>query len=321
MLLRASIAKFLMNLAPSKYTYDISIPCSETINHKNFIDAIEAEKRAILFEMARSHYSEDQLKPFDHYYPNCSLKSLLAGKRVLDLGCWCGGKSVSYAERWNVKSMHGIDVNKYFIEAAILFSSTRQNTDINYDFTVAVAEALPYRDDYFDAIVSWDVLEHVQSLKATLAECKRTLKSGGMLLSVFPSYYDPFGAHLDSVSKMPCLQWFFSPKTLNIAYHEIMKSRGEEAYWYRHKDIEQDDWSTLQGGIGINGTTILKFKSVAVDVGFRKVDILPTPLFSVGGMSIRHPHIKVISKLLKPLLKIEALQDYLSHCIVSILVT
>lgn len=118
--------------------------------------------------MARSHYLEDQMKPFGHYFPGYPLKKLLSGKKILVLGCWCGGKTVSYAEGWNVKSMCGIDVNEYFIKAAILFSSKRENKNINYDFRVGFGEALPYEDDTFDAIVSWDVFEHVQSLKETI---------------------------------------------------------------------------------------------------------------------------------------------------------
>lgn len=311
----------LMNLLPSKPTYDIIHPRSETINHKDFIDVNEEEKKKILFEMARSHYLKDQMKPFDLYFLGYSLKKLLSGKKVLDLGCWCGGEAVSFAERWNVKSMYGIDVNEHFIRAAMLFSSSRKNKNINYNFTIGFGEAIPYEDDTFDAIVSRDVFEHVRSLKETIMESKRVLKPGGMLFSVFPSYYFPFGgAHLSFVTRMPCIQWLFDPKTLDAAYNEIIKSRGEEAYWYKTKEKEDNDWQTLHGGIGINGTTFHEFKSIIKEVGFSKVYILRTPLLSVSDVSIRHPKIKYVSRILKPLLKIESLQNYLSHRIVSILV-
>jgi len=321
MTFKVKIAKILMNFLPSKPIYDITYPRSETINHKEFINADEEQKRKILFEMARRNYFEDQKKPFDHYFPGYSLRKLLSGKKVLDLGCWCGGKSVSYAERWSVKSMYGIDVNEYFIKAAVLFSSNRKNKNIKYNFTVGFGEALPYEHNTFDAIFSWDTFEHVKSVKETIKECKRTLKPGGMLFSVFPSYYYPFGGqHLSFITRMPCLNWFFDSKTLNIGYHEIIESRGEEAYWYKSKVKEGDDWKKLQGGIGINGTTFREFRSIIEEVGFSKAYILPAPLLSVGGMSIRHPIVKHISKVLKPLLIIELLQDYLSHRIVSILV-
>lgn len=141
-----------------------------------------------------------------------------------------------------------------------------------------------------------------------------------MLFSVFPSYYCPFGGdHLGFVTRMPCINWLFDPKSINIAYHEIVESRREEAYWYKSKEKEEDDWQMLHGGIGINGTTFHEFKSIVKEVGFSKIHILPTPLLSVGSMSIRHPKVKYISKVLKPLLKIESLQDYLSHRIVSVL--
>ena len=308
-----------MNLLPSKPTYDITTPRSETINHKAFISANEEEKRKILFTMAKYHYLRDQKKPFDHYFPGYSLKKLFSGKKVLDLGCWCGGKSVSYAERWDVNNMYGIDINKYFIEAAILFSSQRKNKNVKYNFTVGCAENLPYDDDSFDGIVSWDVFEHVRSLRKTMFECKRVLKPGGVLLSVFPSYFMPTEAHLSFVTRTPCIQWFFDPKTIQIAYDEIIESRGDEAYWYKTKK-EETDWAKLYAGIGINGTTIREFKWIVKEVRFSKVHILPTPLLSVGAPSIRYPKIKYISKALKPLLKIEPLQDYLSHRIISVLV-
>ncbi len=318
---KVKLAKMVMNLLPSKPTFDTTHPSSEIINHKEFINADEEKKNEILLKLATAHYLADQKKPFDHYFPGYSLKKLLSGEKVLDLGCGCGGKTVSYAERWNVKEMHGIDANEYFIKAAILFSSKRKNKNIKYDFRIGFCEALPYEDNTFDAIVSCDTFEHVRSLKETMRECKRTLKPGGMLFSVFPSYYFPFGgAHLDHVTKMPFIQWLFDPKTLNIAYHEIIDSRGEKAYWYKSKKNEKNDWRTLHGGIGINGTTFRKFKTIVKEIGFSRIHIIPTPLFSVGGFSIHHPEIKFISGVLKPLLKIELLQDYLSHRIVAVLV-
>lgn len=191
MRVEVKLAKMAMNLLSSKPEYDITHPRSETVNHKDFINASEKEKRKILFEMARNHYIEDQNYPFDHFFNffGLSLRKLLAGKKVLDLGCWCGGKTVSWAEKWGVNSMYGIDVNKYFIDAAKLFSSRRKDRNINYKLNVGYGENLPYKNSTFDAIVSYDVFEHVQSLRKTITECKRVLKPGGMLFSVFPSYF------------------------------------------------------------------------------------------------------------------------------------
>jgi SAM-dependent methyltransferase len=311
------LAKTLMKLFPATPRYDKAALLSETINHRNFSEATETQKNKILLEMAEAHYWNDQRKPFDLFYPNISLKQVLRGKVILDLGCWCGGESVSFAERWNVQAMHGIDINSHFAKAASTFSATRKNHSIEYHFTVGVSETLPYENHVFDAIVSRDVFEHVTSLAKTIGECKRTLKPNGKLFAVFPSYYFPLGgAHLDFVSRTPCIQWFFNAETLNRAYGEILDSRGSEAYWYK---TQKFPWQKLAGGIGINGATLREFRTVAKQAGFTGITIFPTPLLSVSDMSVSHPRIRIACQALKPLLKTDLAQEYLSHRIVSLL--
>lgn len=320
MTFKTKLAKMVMNISPAKPIYDITFPRSETVNHMDFKNANDDEKRKSLLEMARRHYLDNQEKPFDLYFPGYQFGKLLSGLRILDLGCFTGGATVSFAEMWNVKSIYGIDVNEYFIIAAKLFSSSRQNKNVEYNFTVGFGESLPYEDCFFDAIVSRDTFEHVKSLKGTLKECKRVLKPGGKLFSVFPSHYFPFdGAHMSFVTNMPFIQWFFDSDTLNIAYEEIIESRGNDSYWYKSCTKKENGWQKLRGGIGTNGTTFHEFKSVVRYVGFSEVELLQIPLLYVSNISIRYPIVRRISKIFRPLLKIDTFQDYLSHRIVSIM--
>lgn len=308
-----------MSLFPSEPIYDKTGTKSETINHNDFKQATEKEKNKILYEMAKKHYEDGLLKPFNFFFPGYSFEELFKDKTVLDLGCFCGGKAVAFAEKWNVKNMYGIDVNKYFITSAQQFSSGRNNKNINYHFDVGYGEQLPYKDKFFDAIITNDVLEHVQSIKTTLQECKRIMKPNGKLYAVFPSYYLPFdGAHLAFVTKTPCIQWFFKPETLNQAFNEIIESRGDNAYWYRHKKINDNTWEQLIGGIGINGITFGQYKTLVNEIGFSKTEFLRIPLLAVSNVSVKYPQIKYIVNILKPLLAIDKFQDYLSHRIVSV---
>jgi ubiquinone/menaquinone biosynthesis C-methylase UbiE len=312
----------IMNVMPVEPKFDLVYPRTETLKHEIFKKSSEQEKDKILLKMALNHYLSDQKKPFDLFFPKISLRETFQGKEVLDLGCSCGGEAVSFAERWSVKRMHGLEVNECFVRAARLFSNSRKNKSVEYDFRLGFAEDMPYDDNFFDAIVNRDVFEHVKSLRATLRECKRVLKPKGIMLSVFPSYYFPFGgAHLTFVTNTPFIQWFFSPGILMTAYNDIIMSRGrEETYWYANCESENQGWQKLYGGIGINGTTILDFIKEGNMAKFSKIIFVSVPLLSVSNASVNHPKLKVATKFVEPLLHFKVLQDYLSHRIVSILI-
>jgi SAM-dependent methyltransferase len=314
---KVKLAKALMKLFPSAPKYGKGMLESEAVNHRNFLDADETEKNKMLFEMAVAHYLNDQRKPFDLFFPDMSLKQALQDKVVLDLGCWCGGESVSFAERWHVQTMHGIDLDRRFVKAAVMFSAER-NKSVRYHFALGVGEFLPYEDGTFDAIVARDVFEHVATLDRVLRECKRVLKPKGKLFTVFPSYYFPLGGpHLDFVSRTPFIQWFFDAGTLQQAYDEILDSRGSDADWYRTPKFP---WQKLSAGIGVNGTTLHTFKVLVKQVGFTNMTIFPTPLLSVSDITVTHPKLKSVCEGLKPLLGFELLQEYLCHRIVALLI-
>lgn len=306
---KIELAKFFMNLIPSEPVY-LKDKLSETINHKNFINLSQEKKDSILLSMAEMQFQGYQLHPFDRFFPNYNLKEMISNKTVLDLGCWCGGMAVSVAERWCVREMFGIDINDNFIRAANMFASKR-NDCIKYKFQVGFGESLPYEDNFFDVIVNSDVLEHVKSVKNTLEECKRVIKPGGMILSVFPSYYEPFNnGHFSLVTKTPCLNWIFDAETLNCAYDEILESRGSDADWYKSEKSKMG-WAKLHGGIGINGTTMSNFKSIIKNVGFSQIHIIPNHL-----LAFRYPSTKYLSQLFA----CDFLQDRISCRIVSVLI-
>lgn len=49
--------------------------------------------------------------------------------------------------------------------------------------------ALPFEDNAFDFVISYQVFEHVQDYASTVAEVCRVLKPGGATLNIFPSRY------------------------------------------------------------------------------------------------------------------------------------
>lgn len=101
---------------------------------------------------------------------------------VLDLGC---GNGVSTA---NIKGKFvvGLDLSINQLAKAKKNFPTR-------DFVVADARQLPFMKETFDLIVAVNVLHHVTNPEVVLKECHRVLKRGGVLLTVDPNLYNPFG--------------------------------------------------------------------------------------------------------------------------------
>ena len=59
----------------------------------------------------------------------------------------------------------------------------------------AVAEALPFPDNFFDYTVCFSVLEHVQDVEKSVNEMVRTVRVGGRLFVQNPNYNYPREAH------------------------------------------------------------------------------------------------------------------------------
>ena len=286
---------------------------NEIFNHQSFLNADNSKRQSVMLASSKSKYEDEFQYPFDNYF-GFSLRPFLESKSVLDLGCFTGGRSVAWFQRYALRRIAGVDIKEVYIEAARQFGYLQ---NVNHDFRVGFGESLPFEDETFDAILSFDVFEHVANIQRTLSECRRVLKGGGRLFCVFPSYFHPTEHHLRLVTRIPCIHWFFSGKTLTTAYCKILERRGDDAYWYKRSSPCLESWEKCNS---VNGTTFSQFKKLVHVTKWQVFKEVHKALGSVGRMNPRCAIARLIGKCLAPLTYLPYLQEVALHRIIFVLV-
>lgn len=69
---------------------------------------------------------------------------------------------------------------------------------------------LPYSDSFFDAVVSFDVFEHIENDRKAINEAYRVLKKGGILVFTVPAFQFLFSSH----DKVLCHQRRYNKKSI-----------------------------------------------------------------------------------------------------------
>lgn len=105
--------------------------------------------------------------------------ALAAGSfsRVLDLGC--GGGHVSYRAAPHVGAVVACDLTPQMIEAVEQAAAERGLPNITD--VAAAAEALPFPDGHFDAVLCRFTAHHWADLRTGLCEARRVARTGALL--------------------------------------------------------------------------------------------------------------------------------------------
>jgi SAM-dependent methyltransferase len=167
----------------------------------------------------------DGCRFFDHYKGYLDMHRL-TGLKVLDLGCGYGGRTLFYAAKCAAAHVVGIEPFPQLVDRC---EQLRQEFNCeNAEFRIGRAERMPFADGTFDAVLSFDVLEHVDDPALSFREIRRVLKSTGFAWVVFPTYLGARASHLDFITRVPALHRLFDPATIvSVVNAEVSRSHGK----------------------------------------------------------------------------------------------
>jgi ubiquinone/menaquinone biosynthesis C-methylase UbiE len=122
----------------------------------------------------------DEVRPLDdnwwEVYALAERLGDLRGRRVLDVGCGTGRLSVALAERAGAR-VWGVDASPEMLEQATAKAPR------GVAFKHARAEALPFKEHWFERVVFWLVI-HLVDRASALHEAHRVLMPGGRIVVV-----------------------------------------------------------------------------------------------------------------------------------------
>jgi len=120
--------------------------------------------------LPNGHYEEFYTKPF-------GLNTIdFANKKVLDIGCGPRGSL-----EWVPSSTVAVGLDPLAKEYLSLNSGTK---NLQMDLIEGYCEAIPFEDNSFDIVTSFNSIDHVEDIQQSANEIQRVLKPGGLLLLI-----------------------------------------------------------------------------------------------------------------------------------------
>ena len=111
---------------------------------------------------------------YEHLHRYVFALEFCKGKRVLDAACGEGYGTAVLASQ--AKSVTGVDISS----EAINHASARYSDRPGVQFEVADCCDLPFEDNSFDLVVSFETIEHLEGQEKMLASFRRVLVDNGL---------------------------------------------------------------------------------------------------------------------------------------------
>ena len=228
-------------------------PAPRTPNPVAFVEAVHA-----YLAHARDQFNYDALvhtflddERFRRWAAVVERYRTVRDARVLSSGCGLGGSLVAWHDA-GARVAVGLEVDDDYVRMAnVRVASLGEVAVLPYD-----GRRVPVRDGAFDVVESLDVIEHTPDPRAYLAELRRVLAPGGLVLLVTPNRLWPVEQHLGIVG----------PPWLPVGAADAVWSalsrlpRVDEDHRFR--------WTKLRG-MRTQNLSLRALRALAISVGLR----------------------------------------------------
>lgn len=169
-------------------------------------------------------------------------------KLVLDIACGTGYGTEYLLKKGYARKVYGGDISPESINYA-----KKRYKNKNLVFRVMRAEKMPFKDNFFDVIVSFETIEHLEKYREFLFECRRVLKRGGRIIISTPNkkVSSPF-------TKNPCNPFHIKEFYLQ-EFKDLLNNFFVVEGVYGQKLVKYTFWFKLRQ---LFGFTIIKIKKI-----------------------------------------------------------
>jgi ubiquinone/menaquinone biosynthesis C-methylase UbiE len=177
----------------------------------------------------------------------------LKGKIVLEAGCGDGFFIPNLLKK-NPKKVIGIDISKWLLVYAKEKIKSKKVKFYQMDLT----KKLNFKNNFFDVIISYNVLQEIKDISTPIREMARILKKGGRLvISITHPLYHLFISALETRDNLPLENLKRYPKVEPI--HSSAIEGFEKSFVVYRKPI-----SLYVNEIVKNGLKIIEMKDVTI---------------------------------------------------------
>ena len=161
----------------------------------------------------------------DRYRKVLEIFSHYKFERILDVGCGDGNFTALVGKACGAKEVYGVDISEKGVEIAKKNGIKAFRVDVD-------EEDLPFEDNYFDAVLSLEVIEHLFDPDHYLDEIYRVLKPNGIFVLSTPN----LASYINRIALLLGYQPFYTEVSLRKSLGHIINSYFEEEGHTRQGD-------------------------------------------------------------------------------------